>query len=38
MKYAALYFLTLPSALCAAGLSIGLRIGQSAIFNPGPHG
>ena len=39
MKYAALYFLTLPViTLSAAGLSIGLRIGQSAIFNPGPHG
>ena len=39
MKYAALYFLTLPVlVLGASGLSIGLRIGQSAIFNPGPHG
>jgi K+-transporting ATPase ATPase A chain len=39
MKYAALYFLTLPViTLSAAGLSIGLHIGQSAIFNPGPHG
>ena len=39
MKYAALYFLTLPViTLAAAGLSIGLHIGQSAIFNPGPHG
>jgi K+-transporting ATPase ATPase A chain len=39
MKYAALYFLTLPLViLTAAGLSIGLRIGQKAIFNPGPHG
>jgi len=39
MKYAALYFLTLPVIiLTAAGLSIGTHIGQSAIFNPGPHG
>jgi potassium-transporting ATPase potassium-binding subunit len=39
MKYAALYFLTLPLVvLAAAGLSIGTHIGQSAIFNPGPHG
>src|SRR6516165_4916651 len=39
MKYAALYFLTLPVViLVAAGLSIGTHIGQSAIFNPGPHG
>jgi len=39
MKYAALYFLTLPVViLTAAGLSIGTKIGQSAIFNPGPHG
>ncbi len=39
MKYAALYFLTLPVViLTMAGLSIGTRIGQSAIFNPGPHG
>ncbi|MGO9294727.1 MAG: potassium-transporting ATPase subunit KdpA [Streptosporangiaceae bacterium] len=39
MKYAALYFLTLPVIiLTAAGLSIGTRIGQSSIFNPGPHG
>ena len=39
MKYAALYFLTLPVViLIAAGLSIGTKIGQSAIFNPGPHG
>jgi K+-transporting ATPase ATPase A chain len=39
MKYAALYFLTLPLLiLTAAGLSIGTHIGQSAIFNPGPHG
>jgi potassium-transporting ATPase potassium-binding subunit len=39
MKYAALYFLTLPVVvLTASGLSIGTKIGQSAIFNPGPHG
>ena len=39
MKYAALYFLTLPVIiLTAAGLSIGTKIGQSSIFNPGPHG
>src|SRR6185437_5312986 len=39
MKYAALYFLTLPVViLTAAGLSIGTHVGQSAIFNPGPHG
>jgi potassium-transporting ATPase potassium-binding subunit len=39
MKYAALYFLTLPVViLTAAGLSIGTKIGQKAIFNPGPHG
>jgi K+-transporting ATPase ATPase A chain len=39
MKYAALYFLTLPVViLTAAALSIGTKTGQSAIFNPGPHG
>jgi K+-transporting ATPase ATPase A chain len=39
MKYAALYFLTLPVLiLTSAGLSIGTKIGQDAIFNPGPHG
>jgi potassium-transporting ATPase potassium-binding subunit len=39
MKYAALYFLTLPVLiLTAAALSIGTKTGQSAIFNPGPHG
>jgi potassium-transporting ATPase potassium-binding subunit len=39
MKYAALYFLTTPLlVLTAAGLSIGTKTGQSAIFNPGPHG
>jgi K+-transporting ATPase ATPase A chain len=39
MKYAALYFLTLPVLiLTAAGISIGTKVGQAAIFNPGPHG
>jgi len=39
MKYAALYFLTLPViVLTAAGLSIATHLGQKAIFNPGPHG
>jgi potassium-transporting ATPase potassium-binding subunit len=39
MKYAALYFLTLPVViLTAAGLAIGTHDGQAAIFNPGPHG
>ncbi len=39
MKYASLYFLTLPVViLTAAGLSIGTKYGQAAIFNPGPHG
>jgi len=39
MKYAALYFLTTPAlVLAAAALSIGTHVGQSAIFNPGPHG
>src|SRR6516162_174544 len=39
MKYAALYFLSLPVIiLTAAALSIGTHIGQKSIFNPGPHG
>jgi K+-transporting ATPase ATPase A chain len=39
MKYAALYFLTLPVIiLTAAGISIGTHTGQKSIFNPGPHG
>src|SRR5215467_3086841 len=39
MKYAALYFLTIPVVtLTAAGLSIATHAGQAAIFNPGPHG
>ena len=39
MKYAALYFLTLPVLiLTAAGLSIGTQVPQRSILNPGPHG
>jgi len=39
MKYAALYFLTLPVViLTSAALSIGTKQGQTPIFNPGPHG
>jgi potassium-transporting ATPase potassium-binding subunit len=39
MKYAALYFLTIPTiTLAAAGLSIGLKTPQASILNPGPHG
>ncbi len=39
MKYAALYFLTIPVlVLTAAGSSIGTKQGQAAILNPGPHG
>ncbi len=39
MKYAALYFLTLPVLiLTATGLSIGLKTPQASILNPGPHG
>jgi potassium-transporting ATPase potassium-binding subunit len=39
MKYAALYFLTLPVIiLTATAISIGTHIGQKGIFNPGPHG
>jgi K+-transporting ATPase ATPase A chain len=39
MKYAALYFLTLPVIiLTAAGLSIGTKVPQKSILNPGPHG
>jgi len=39
MKYAALYFLTLPVIiLTAAGLSIGLKTPQASILNHGPHG
>ena len=39
MKYASLYFLTLPVLiLTSAALSIGTKVGQDPIFNPGPHG
>jgi K+-transporting ATPase ATPase A chain len=39
MKYAALYFLTVPLlVLTATGLSIATKQGQTPIFNPGPHG
>jgi K+-transporting ATPase ATPase A chain len=39
MKYAALYFLTIPVlVLTATGLSIATKQGQTPIFNPGPHG
>jgi potassium-transporting ATPase potassium-binding subunit len=39
MKYASLYFLTLPVViLTMAAISIGSKAGQAAIFNPGPHG
>jgi potassium-transporting ATPase potassium-binding subunit len=39
MKYAALYFLTLPVViLTATGIAIGTHAGQNAIDNPGPHG
>ncbi len=39
MKYAALYFLTLPTViLAAAGLSIAMKTPQASILNPGPHG
>jgi K+-transporting ATPase ATPase A chain len=39
MKYAALYFLTLPVViLTMSAIAIGTHWGQSAIFNPGAHG
>ncbi len=39
MKYASLYFLTLPIViLTMVAISIGSKPGQAAIFNPGPHG
>jgi potassium-transporting ATPase potassium-binding subunit len=39
MKYAALYFLTLPVLiLTAAGLSIAMKTPQASILNHGPHG
>src|SRR5579863_3148128 len=39
MKYASLYFLTLPvTILTFVAIAIGTHWRQSAIFNPGPHG
>jgi potassium-transporting ATPase potassium-binding subunit len=39
MKYAALYFLTLPVLiLTATGLSIAFPSSRASILNPGPHG
>jgi len=39
MKYAALYFLTLPVLiLVATGLSIAIPQSRASILNPGPHG
>jgi potassium-transporting ATPase potassium-binding subunit len=39
MKYASLYFLTLPVViLTMSAIAIGTHWGQSPIFNPGPHG
>src|SRR3984957_15099511 len=39
MKYASLYFLTLPVViLTMSAIAIGTQWGQSVIFNPGPHG
>jgi potassium-transporting ATPase potassium-binding subunit len=39
MKYASLYFLTLPVViLTMSAIAIGTHWGQSGIFNPGPHG
>ncbi len=39
MKYASLYFLTLPVIiLTMSAIAIGTHWGQSAIFNPGSHG
>jgi len=39
MKYASLYFLTLPVViLTMSAIAIGTHWGQSDIFNPGPHG
>ena len=39
MKYASLYFLTLPVViLTMSAIAIGTKWGQSPIFNPGPHG
>jgi potassium-transporting ATPase potassium-binding subunit len=39
MKYASLYFLTLPTViLVAAGLSLAFKTPRASILNPGPHG
>jgi potassium-transporting ATPase potassium-binding subunit len=39
MKYAALYFLTLPVVILTfVAIAIGTKWGQAGIFNPGPHG
>jgi K+-transporting ATPase ATPase A chain len=39
MKYASLYFLTLPVViLTMSAIAIGTHWGQNPIFNPGPHG
>src|ERR1700683_1597032 len=39
MKYASLYFLTLPVViLTMSAIGIGTQWGQSVVFNPGPHG
>ncbi|HEY7432975.1 MAG TPA: potassium-transporting ATPase subunit KdpA [Streptosporangiaceae bacterium] len=39
MKYAALYILTTPAlVLIGAALSVGLKVPQASILNPGPHG
>jgi potassium-transporting ATPase potassium-binding subunit len=39
MKYAALYFLTLPVVILTfSAIAIGTHWGQGPIFNPGPHG
>jgi potassium-transporting ATPase potassium-binding subunit len=39
MKYAALYFLTLPVLILTfTAIAIGTQWGQEAIFNPGSHG
>jgi potassium-transporting ATPase potassium-binding subunit len=39
MKYAALYFLTLPVVILTfVAIAIGTKWGQGPIFNPGPHG
>src|SRR6204780_2710197 len=39
MKYASLYFLTLPVVILTfSAIAIGTHWGQNAIFNPGYHG